>query len=86
MNAIGGPLRGLIHSEMTHYQLTAWVNSVTESGREEMTLGACIRVNLGVENERADAGWGSRTNVSRETKFTGTNVDCRENRFFLLLS
>ena len=65
MNAIGAPLRGPIHSEMTHYQLTAWVNSVTESGREEMSLGACIRVNLGVENERAGAGWDSRTYLAK---------------------
>ena len=41
------------------------MNSVAESGQKERNLGVSIRVNLGVENKRADAGWDSRTYLAK---------------------
>ena len=56
MNVIGTQMRDLINSGLPLCGLTVLMNTVAEIGREERNPRASTRFNLGVENEKADAG------------------------------
>ena len=74
VNAIGRQMRDLVNLELARWRLTVHVDAVAEKiGRNSASKHQPIRFSLSVENKRAD-GTG-RPNMSRETKFSGTNGD-----------
>ena len=59
--AIGTQPNEPINSGLTRWRLRIWMEAVVESLRKNTNPSVDTRFNLGVENERTDAGRDSRT-------------------------